>query len=102
MLDGADVYIREIEDDWDMLLEIKNPILNSKPIEIPVICKNYSEEINVEDTIRDLERCLRKYSSNSVYLVMLGTLTEELVEAVEKSKENMIKELIKHILTMKF
>ena len=80
-----------------MLLEIKNPILNSRPIEIPVICKNYSEEINVEDTIRDLERCLRKYSSNSVYLVMLGTLTEELIEAVEKSKENMIKELGKYV-----
>ncbi|GAA0866028.1 hypothetical protein [Paraclostridium tenue] len=96
-IDGADVIIRELKDDWDILLEIKNPILNSKPIEIPVICKNYSGEINVEDTIRDLERCLREYSSNSVYLVMLGTLTEELVEAVEKSKENMIKELGKHI-----
>ncbi len=81
-IDGADVTIRKLEDEWDILLEIKNPILNSKPIEIPAVCKNYNGEINIEDTIRDLERCLREYSGNSVYLVILGTLTKELVEAV--------------------
>lgn len=96
-IDGVRAVNRDSGKGWDIIVEIKNPILNSQPIEIPVQCKNYYGDVNTDRPIEDLERCVLKHESDIAYLVILGNLTNEFMKKIEKSKENMTSKIGKAV-----
>ncbi len=79
---------------WDLLLRIINPLTRTTLIDdVPVQCKNYSGEVNSEQAIDDLERCVRNSKSPVVYLFILGRLSQDFLHALWRRQVSLKKEL---------
>ncbi|MCY4614269.1 MAG: restriction endonuclease [Nitrospira sp.] len=63
---------------WDFLINIQDPLSDEYLHEnVPVQCKNYSGDVDTDEPIDDLKRCVRNSESTIAYLVILGNLTDE-------------------------
>ena len=63
---------------WDFLINIQDPLSHVFLHErVPVQCKNYSGDVDTDEPIDDLKRCVRNSESTIAYLVILGNLTDE-------------------------
>ena len=73
---------------WDLTMRILDPIDGSILHEdIPVQCKNYIGEVKTKRPIDDLERCIRNSDSSIAYLFIIGDLTEEFEDELERRLE---------------
>jgi hypothetical protein len=79
---------------WDLLLRIINPLTRTTLLDdIPVQCKNYSGDVDLQQPIDDLERCIRNSQSPIAYLFILGKLSQDFRHALEQRQESLGKEL---------
>lgn len=74
---------------WDLTINIPDPFDKQYYLheEIPVQCKNYTNEVTDFGPISDLERCSENSESTLVYLFIMGDLTEKFNEEFEKRLE---------------
>ena len=83
---------------WDLLLTIRDPLTDEILLDnIPVQCKNYDGEVNDERPIQDLERCARNTDKNIVYLFIIGEITDEYKEKIEKKQDELSVDLNRNI-----
>jgi hypothetical protein len=85
---------QDIGKGWDLLLRVINPLTRTTLMDdVPVQCKNYSGEVDLQQPIDDLERCVRNSNSPIAYLFILGKLSPEFRHALERRQESLGKEL---------
>ena len=76
---------------WDFLVNVWDPLSGEFLHEdVPVQCKNYRDEVDIDKPIDDLQRSLRNSESTIAYLFILGNLTDAFNQKLDEA-ENALK-----------